>query len=171
MIHGVCRPSSGIPKGIVQDKVTKKQYVLSSKGIVKCAILVRDPNCKDLSAMSFYESKPVHFIINACKSVQSIKKARNLWHQENGKNVEVPFYRLSIVDEYNFGMGDVDQADQLRLQYRIHYWIRTQKWWFAIFLWIFKCSLTNCYVLYRKFHDIHGRQIPWTHYKLIQIFL
>ena len=65
-------------------------------------------------------------------------------------------------------MGDIDQADQLRLQYRIHYWLRTQKWWFAIFLWIFECSLTNCYVLYRKFHEIHGRQMPQTYYGFIQ---
>ena len=99
----------------------KKKYVLSSKGIVKCAILVRDPNCKDLFEIPFYNSKTVYFIINACKSVQWNKKARKLWHQEKGKNIEVLFYRLSIVDEYNFGMGDVDQADQLCLQYLFHY--------------------------------------------------
>ena len=48
--------------------------------------------------------------------------------------MDVPFFRLNIVDEYNYGMGDVDQADQLRLQYRIHYWLRNQKRWFAIFV-------------------------------------
>ena len=118
--------------------------------------------------MSFYDSKPVYFISNACKSVQWIKKARNLWHKEKGKKVEVPFYRLSTVDEYNFGMGDVYQADKLLLQYRIQYWLRTQKWWFAIFLWIFECSLTNSYVLYRKFNDKHGRRMPQNHYEFIQ---
>ena len=51
MIHGVFRPSCGITKCIVQDTVTKKHDVLSSKVTVKCAILVRDPNCKDLVAM------------------------------------------------------------------------------------------------------------------------
>ena len=56
MLNGVFRPSRGIPKCIVQDTVTKKQDVLSSKGTVKCAILVRYPNCKDLVAMSFYPS-------------------------------------------------------------------------------------------------------------------
>ena len=65
-------------------------------------------------------------------------------------------------------MGDVDQSDQLRLQYCVHYWLQTQKWWFAIFLWIFECYLTNCYVLYRKSHEIHGRQMPQTHYEFIQ---
>ena len=65
-------------------------------------------------------------------------------------------------------MGDVDQSDQLHLQYRIHYWLWNQKWWFAIFLWIFECSLTNSYVLYQKFHYIHGRRMPRTHYEFIQ---
>ena len=35
MIHGVCRPSRGILKCIVQDTVTKKQDVLCSKGTFK----------------------------------------------------------------------------------------------------------------------------------------
>ena len=65
-------------------------------------------------------------------------------------------------------MGDIDQAYQLCLQYRIKYWPQTQKWWFAISLWIFECSLTNSYVLYRKFHDIHGRRMQQTHYEFIQ---
>ena len=65
-------------------------------------------------------------------------------------------------------MGDVDQTDQLRLQDHIQYWLRTQKWWFDIYLWIFKCSLTNSYVLYRKFHDIHGRRMSRTHYDFIK---
>ena len=65
-------------------------------------------------------------------------------------------------------MGNVDQADQLRLQYCIHYWLRNQKWWFAIFLWILECSHTHSYVLYRKFHDLHGRKLPKTNYEFIE---
>ena len=87
MIHGFCRPSRGIPKCILQDTVTKKKDVLSSKVTYRCAILVRDPNCKDLVAMFFYDSKPMYFISNACKSVQWINKARNIWHKEKGKKV------------------------------------------------------------------------------------
>ena len=49
------------------------------------------------------------------------KKNRKLWHKEKGMKVNAPFYRLNLVDEYNLGMGNVDQVDQLRLQYRIHY--------------------------------------------------
>ena len=36
------------------------------------------------------------------------------------------------------------------------------------FLWTFECSHTNCYVLYCKFHELHGRTPPKTHYKFIE---
>ena len=88
--------------------------------------------------------------------------------QREGRHISVPFYRLNIVDEYNNGMGDMDQADQLCLQYLVHYWLRNQKWWFSIFMCIMEYSLTNCYVLYCKFFEIHGRKIPLTHYEFMK---
>ena len=66
--------------------------------------------------MSFYNSKPVYFISDACMKVEWIKKNRKLWHKEKGKKFNAPFVRLIRVYEYNFGMGNVDQADQIRLQ-------------------------------------------------------
>ena len=50
---------------------------------------------------------------------------------------------------YNFGMGSVDLADQLRLQYRPDRLIRNRKWWWSIFLWGLGTSVTNAYVLYK----------------------
>ena len=64
-------------------------------------------------------------------------------------------------------MCNVDQADQLRLQYCIHYWIRNTKWWWALFFWIFESSLTNCYIIYKKFHELHERK-HLSHYKFIK---
>ena len=168
MIHGVCRPSRGIPQCIVQEKVTRKADILRSKGTVKAAVLENDSKCKGLIALSFYDSKPVYFISKACETIQWIKKSRKLYHKDKGEKVNVPFYRLNIVDDYNYGMGNVDQADQLRLQYRIHYWIRNRKWWWAIFLWTYECSLTNAYILYRKFYSMHDRKPPCTHYQFVK---
>ena len=167
MIHGVCRVSRGIPKCILQETVTQKNEILKSKGTVKVATLVGDSQCPSLITASFYDSKPVYFVSNACEKIQWLKKKRKLYHKDQGRKVDVPFFRLNIVDEYNFGMGNVDQADQLRLQYRIHYWIRNRKWWWAIYFWILECSLTNCYVLYRKFYELHDRK-PLTHYAFIE---
>ena len=82
--------------------------------------------------------------------------------------MDVPYFRLNIVDEYNNGMGNVDQADQLRLQYRIHYWLRNRKWWWAIFFWAFEFPLTNAYILFRKFYKIHEREPPFSHYEFVK---
>ena len=65
-------------------------------------------------------------------------------------------------------MGNVDQADHLRLQYRIHYWLRNREWWWAIFFWAFECSLTNAYILFRKFFKIHEREPPFSHYEFVK---
>ena len=78
------------------------------------------------------------------------------------------YFRLNIVDEYNNGIGNVDQADQLCLQYIIHYWLCNRKWWWAIFFWAFECSLTNAYILFRKFYKIHERKPPFSHYKFVE---
>ena len=59
MIHGVCRPSRGILKCIVQDAVKKKEDILRAKNIVKSSRLIVDSKCEDLVAMPFYDSKPV----------------------------------------------------------------------------------------------------------------
>ncbi len=101
-----------------------KAEILRSKGAVEAAVLMNDSKCKGLIALSFYDSKPVYFISNACETIQWIKKSRKLYHKDKGEKVNVPFYRLNIVDDYNYGMGNVDKADQLWLQYRIHYCIR-----------------------------------------------
>ena len=85
-----------------------------------------------------------------------------------GKCVQVPFYRLNIVDQYNNGMGNVDQADQLRLQYRSTYWLRNRKWWWSMFFWIFEGMLTNSYVLYRKYFEMHDLKQPLNHYEYIR---
>ena len=51
-----------------------------------------------------------------------------------------------------------------------YYWNRNRnwKWWWAIFLWAFEYSLTNMYVLYRKFDRGHDKEPPCTHYEFVR---
>ncbi len=155
MIHGVCCPSRGIPHHIVQDKVTRKDNLPQSKGTVKAAVLENDSKYKGLIELSFYDSKSVYFINKEyVRVLNGLKKTRKLYHKEKGEKVNVPFYQLNTVDEYNFGMGNVDQAGQLQLQCSIHYWIWNRKWWWAIFLWVFECS-SNSTRYTTKSHLIH----------------
>ena len=167
-IHGVTRMGRGIPPCIMQKEVTKKENLLSTRGTVKAAQLIGDSTCKGLVAVSFYDSKPVYLISNACDKVQWTRKERKIWHKEKGKKVVAPFYRLNIVDQYNYGMGNVDQADQLRLQYRSTYWLRNRKWWWSLFFWLFEGALTNSYCLYRMFFKMHDRVPPLNHYEYIR---
>ena len=133
MIHGVTRPSRGIPSCITQEAVTKKEDLLSTRGTMKASIFVGDSSVPSLVAASLYDTKPVYLISNACNKVGWTKKDRMLWHKDKGKKVSAPFYRLNLIDQYNYGMGNVDQADQLRLQYRSSYWLRNRNWWWSMF--------------------------------------
>ena len=69
MIHGVCRVSWGIPNCIHQVAVTKKEELLRNRGMVKAYVLKGDSKCDGLVAVSFYDSKTVYFISNACKNI------------------------------------------------------------------------------------------------------
>jgi len=102
------------------------------------------------------------------RKYQVKKKNRKLLHKEKGKRVNAPFYRLNLVDEYNLGMGNVDQADQLRLQYRIHYWLRNRKWWWAIFFWCYELALTNSFILYKLFYKLHKKTHPLNHFEFMR---
>ena len=81
----------------------------------------------------------------------------------------MPFYRLNIIDFYNNNMGNVDLADQLRNHYRYDTsWHRNRKWWWSIWWWGFQLLLTNSYVLYRKYHEIHNSKEAMKHYDFIK---
>ena len=70
MIHGVCRVSQGIPNGIHQVAVNKKEELLQNRGMVKASMLKGDSKCDGLVAVSFYDSKPVYFIYNECENIR-----------------------------------------------------------------------------------------------------
>ena len=110
MTHSVCQQSRGIPQFIVQDAVTEKMELLRHRGTIKADVLTGYPKCKYLVVVSMYDTKPVYLLSNACKNIQWRKKERKLWHNDKGKKVDAPFYRLNLIDEYNMGMGNVDQA-------------------------------------------------------------
>jgi len=70
---------------------------------------------------------------------------------------------LNVNDDYNNGMGSVDIADQLRLFYRFHHWMRKSKWWHSIFWWGFGVQLVNAYKCYSVHHKLM-RSKPLSHY-------
>ena len=170
MVHGVTRPSlRGIPPAIKMDELTRKKDLEKVRHTVKAAVLKGDQVIQDLVAVACYDTKPVYFLSSACEEIKWIEKKRKVFDPNEKKTVDIPFYRLNIIDFYNYNMGNVDLADQLRNQYRYDSaWHRNRKWWWAIWWWGYQLLLTNSYVLYVKFHRLHGSKNYCTHYEYIK---
>uniref|UniRef100_A0A7S0GIG6 Uncharacterized protein n=1 Tax=Proboscia inermis TaxID=420281 RepID=A0A7S0GIG6_9STRA len=68
--------------------------------------------------------------------------------KKQGKAVPIKILRLSFPDKYNFGMGYVDMADQLHNYYKLGHWIRSFKWWHAMFRRRVQVLMINSYIVY-----------------------
>lgn len=62
----------------------------------------------------------------------------------------VTFPQPHVINTYNANMGGVDLADQFVSTYRSS--IRGKKWYWTIFMQFFDVSVSNAWLLYRKFH-------------------
>ena len=170
MIHGVTRPSlRGIPPIVKQEEVKRKSDLEKVRHTVKGAILKGDEVCTNLIALSVYDTKPVYFLSNACEGIKWMKKLKKVYDPAKQKTIDLPFYRLELIDFYNKNMGNVDLADQLRNHYRYDTsWHRNRKWWWSIWWWGFQVLLTNSYILYKKYHEMIKSKEALSHYDYIK---
>ena len=123
----------------------------------------------DLVCISVYDTKPVYILTNACSEISWTKKERKVWSKGRNEFVVGHFHRLNVIEFYNYNMGNVDLADQLRNYYRYDtQWHRNRKWWWAVFWWSFQVLLTNSYIMYRKYHQIHLSDKYLSHYDYIK---
>ena len=82
-------------------------------------------------------------------------KFKKIYDSVEKKKIQLRFYRLNVIDFYNFNMGNVDLADQLRNYYRMDTkWHRNRKWWWSVWWWGVQVLLTNSYWCYVKFHQL-----------------
>jgi Transposase IS4 len=157
LIAGVTRKNGrGLPQHVLQEDDKNKKAQMAVRGTVKAAVLVGDRDCKDLLAVSVYDTKPVHFLSMVSETIKWVEKERTVYDPNEEKNVPVKFLRLNINDDYNNDMGHVDVADQLRGYYRMDHWQRQYKWWWSIWLWGFGVLLVNSYIFYKKVMEESG---------------
>ena len=133
---------------IIQKEVTADRDLRQSRGTTKAAVLEGDPDCPGLIACSVYDTKPVHFLTNSVHFVCWILCKKRLYDPRKKEMVWNEFLRTNLQDDYNNGMDDVDVSDQLRTIYRFDYWLRNQKWWWAMWMWGVSVVIVNVYVLY-----------------------
>jgi hypothetical protein len=166
LLHGVTRKGGrGLPTHVLQEEVQSKAAQIQVRGTVRAAELVGDPSCPSLIAVSVYDTKPVHFLTMCCQEIKWKEKTRKVFNKMSKKVVEIKFLRLNVNDEYNYGMGNVDIADQLRNYYRVDVWMRKFKWWHSVFWWAFQVLIINSYVCYNRYHEMLGLTPPMTHYE------
>jgi len=167
LVAGVARKSRGVPKVVIQREEKDPKKALALKGTVKAALLEGDSRCPQLVACSFYDSKPVHFISMVAESIEWLTKERKVFDKDEQIVTAIEFLRLNMTDDYNNNMHEVDIADQLRNNYRIDFWLRFYKFWWAIFVWGLGVQMVNAYVVYKDVMKTEGvpRKDWLTHYQ------
>lgn len=137
LVEGVTRTSQrGVAPCVIQHEVkgTKKD-IAKVKGTVKAAVLegCAPLNACPLVAASVYDAKGVHFLSTCVEKIDWVEKTRQTWDRESSTMRLGHFLWLTINDDYNSKMNNVDIADQLRGSYRPDRWMRKQKWWWSMF--------------------------------------
>ena len=77
---------------------------------------------------------------------------------------KMKFLRLNVNDDYNYGMGGADIADQIRGSYHFDHWLRNFKWWHPIFWWGVQVLMVNSYKCYCGYHK-GIQETPMNHYE------
>ena len=118
-----------------QDEVTAQKDISKERNTTKAAVLRDNPECPDLVAVAVYDTKPVHFLSMICDSIKWVLKTQKVYSKNKSKVSKLSFLRLNVNNEYNYGMGHVDVADQIHLVYKVNAWHQNYKWWHVIFWW------------------------------------
>lgn len=169
LVAGVARQGGrGIPPVLIQKHETTVENVRKARGTVKAAVLEGDDEVDNFVAVSCYDQKPVYFITTMAECIKWVIKQKKVYSIRLQELVTISFLRLNILDEYNFNMGSVDIADQLRNYYRIDKCVRNWKWWWSVFMWGLGMMMVNAYVLYTKFMESQGITQPLSHYEFRQ---
>jgi hypothetical protein len=164
LVQGVLRKSGrGCPPSVLQEDKTGKQAE-AARGTVKAAVLKGDSMSSDLIVALCYDQKPFYMISSKAEEVSWAPITKKVWSSSLKAMVDFTFLRWSLLHYYNFEMNDNDIADQLRLVYRIMRFQRNNKWWWALFLWGYEVSMVNAYMCMKRYCELKGVAVPWTHH-------
>ena len=127
-LHGVTSKSGrGLPSTIIQKELQNKAYQEKVRGTVLAAELVDDSKCPSLIAVYIYDTKTVHFISMKAESIKQEDKSRPVYDRSIGQMSTMKLLGLNVNDDYNYGMGGTDIADQICGSYPFDHWLRNYK--------------------------------------------
>jgi len=164
LIHGVlCKSGRGCPSNVVQEDKPGRAAD-AARGTVKAAVLKGNSQSSNLVVASCYDQKPFYMILLSCENVTWMPISNRVCRKALKQNVDFSFLWWNLSDKYNFKMNDNKVADQLRLIFWIMRFQQNVKWWWALFLWGYKVSLVNSYMMYMRYCKLKGVTVLWTHH-------
>ena len=125
---GTCRHP---PKAVKQERVAKDKLD-DVRGTLKIAL----NTTKTVAAFSYYDKSPVHMMTTYRASFEPSIAPRT--QRE----------RPQALTDYNNFMNGVDRNDQYRWQHPCY--IKSMKWWKAVFFFLVDLSLINSFLLYKN---------------------
>ena len=157
---GTCRTwGRGLAPNVIQKEVKSKSQQGEVRGTVRAAVLMNNPNAPNMLSISVYDTKPVHFLTMHEYSVVWVKCKRLVYNKVTRQNVEVDFWRMAVINNYNGSMGWVDVVDQLRNYYRQDKNMRNRKYWWPIYQWASSIMATNAYIVYQRLCDARNIEL------------
>ena len=108
-VHGVTQEKvKGVPSCLFQKKDTSKIAHAKGRWTLKVTTLKGDPSIPGIVALSLDDSKPFYFMSNACEVFKWNKMTRKVWSKEKNSMVEMTFFSLNLIRDYNIGMHAID---------------------------------------------------------------
>jgi len=83
----------------------------------------------------------------------------NIFQDQSRKVLPIP----EFIDDYNYHMGSVDIADQLRSYYTTQQ--RCRRNWFPLFYWLLDTSLVNAYRIQKTINSTGYRKLQSEHFR------
>ena len=156
MFHEVAREKGkGVPSCLFQNKETSKISHAKEQWTLKVATLKGNLSTSGIVEFSLHDNKPVYFMSNVCEIVKWNKMTRKVWSKEKNRMIEMPFFRLNLIHDYNIGMNTIYLADQKTNTYRWDIFMRKRKWWWSIMMWCLHMLLSHSYILYKNYMKMH----------------
>ncbi len=159
LVHGALRKSGRDcpPCGFQEEKTGRATN--AARSTMKAVVLKGDGQLSDLVIALCYDQKPFYRISSRYESVTWTLITKKLWSTSLQRKVDFTFLSWSMSNNNNN-----DIADQLRLVYWIMHFQRNNKWWWALFLWGYEVLLVSSYVSLKRYCELKGVPVPWTHH-------
>lgn len=125
-----------------------------------CALVWQD-NSSVLFMTSYHDiSKTVERLRRRPKKTSTnASVVRGIFGDQARKLLPIP----EFIDDYNYHMGSVDIADQLRSYYSTQQ--RCRRNWFPLFYWLLDISIVNAYRIQQTSNSSADRRIHSSHFR------